>query len=69
MVTIERPINGISLNGTEFLLDDEGEVMTFDNRNYAFTFLRENGYDDFTDDEIEDSFLFNDYKEEENEEV
>tara|TARA_R110000850_G_scaffold261800_1_gene390035 strand:+ start:7030 stop:7662 length:633 start_codon:yes stop_codon:yes gene_type:complete len=57
MINILRAINGIGLNGKEFLLD--GHLpMEFENRAKAKEFLRENGYEDLTDDEMEDSFHF-----------
>jgi hypothetical protein len=30
MITISRPVNGITLNGDEYLLDDTGEAMLFE---------------------------------------
>ena len=57
VVTIGRPVNGISLNGDEFLLDNEDNVMEFENKASAYTFLRENGVD-LTDEEMETSFNF-----------
>ena len=42
---IARPPNGISLNGDEYLLDDEGNVWTFDNRNDALNFIHNNDLD------------------------
>ena len=35
---ISRSINGISLNGQEFLLRPDGEVMTFANKTAALSF-------------------------------
>ena len=40
MVTVSRPINGISLNEHEFLLDEKGEVMKFDSLTAASDFLK-----------------------------
>ncbi len=57
IVTIGRPVNGISLNGDEFLLDDDGNVMEFDSVENAKEFLRANGVD-LTDEEMEESFNF-----------
>lgn len=45
-VIVGRPINGISLNGLEYILDDEGEIRYFDSVDEAKTLLREHGYDD-----------------------
>ncbi|MCE9557590.1 MAG: hypothetical protein K8R88_01425 [Armatimonadetes bacterium] len=44
--TISRPINGITLNGNEFLLDEDGEVIRFATRELAEALLRESGYSD-----------------------
>jgi len=35
---ISRSINGISLNGQEFLLTPEGDVMTFSNKTLAVSY-------------------------------
>ena len=43
---IKRPIDGISLNGDEYLLDDEGNEMIFDTVSQAKAFLIQNGYDE-----------------------
>jgi hypothetical protein len=44
MVKVGRAINGISINGLEYLLCDFcGEVMTFTNEEKAKEFLRVNG--------------------------
>lgn len=50
-VIVGRPINGISLNGLEYILDDEGEIRYFDSVEEAKALLREHGYseDDFDD--------------------
>jgi hypothetical protein len=58
-VTIERPIGGISLNGNEFLLDEDNNPMEFENKQAAFDFLKANGYDGFSDEILENLFIFN----------
>ena len=63
MIAIGRPINGISLNGLEYLLNDDGSYMEFNDSKTAKDFLRENGYGEWSDDEIEDSFMFVDLSE------
>ena len=40
---VGRAIEGISLNGLEYLLDDNGKILTFDSQNTAVTFLLEQG--------------------------
>lgn len=51
-VVIGRPINGIGLNGLEYLLDQDGKRIVFDNVEAATKFLKEhrhseNDIDDF----------------------
>jgi hypothetical protein len=43
MVVIGRPVNGISINGLEWLLDGNGEPMRFANGSEAKQFLFDNG--------------------------
>jgi hypothetical protein len=43
MIIVGRPINGISINGLEWLLDDDGEPMRFSDGNIARQFLLDNG--------------------------
>jgi len=59
MVEVARAIGGISLNGKEWLLDENGNIMQFKNRETAYDFLKMNGFDNFSNDELEDSFIFN----------
>jgi hypothetical protein len=49
MLIVGRPINGISLNPLEYLLDARGYVIAFDSGNQAKRFLKRAG---FTDDDI-----------------
>ena len=42
---IGRPINGISINGLEYLLDDNGELVLFDLPDQAEKFLKEHNID------------------------
>lgn len=49
-VIVGRPINGISLNGLEWLLNDDGTQMVFENSAEADAFLRKNG---FTDEDLD----------------
>ena len=42
---IGRPINGISINGLEYLLDDNNELMMFDLPDQAETFLKKHNID------------------------
>ena len=56
MVAVGRPINGISINGCEWLLDDDGNLKVFTEENIAVQFLKEHG---ISDDELED-YIFSD---------
>ena len=40
---IARPINGITINGREYILDDANRVRKFKNVKAARDFLRDNG--------------------------
>ncbi|MFG1516241.1 hypothetical protein ABMA71_16635, partial [Halobacteriovorax sp. ZH3_bin.1] len=39
---VQRPINGISLNGLETASDENGQILTFHTYNETMTYLREN---------------------------
>ena len=65
MIKIGRPINGISLNGLEYLMTaDNSKEMEFADKEKAKQFLKDNGHKDWTDDELEDSYMFVDTEEE-----
>ncbi len=55
MISVSKPINGITINGDEFLLDENNEVILFPDKATALDWLRDNGVGD---DEIEE-FNFN----------
>jgi hypothetical protein len=44
MIIISRPINGISINGDEYLLGDDGEPMRFETTKDLVMFLFENNF-------------------------
>ena len=46
VTTVSRAINGIGLNGDEWLLDDDGDVITFESEIAAREYLKENGISD-----------------------
>ena len=50
-VLIARPIEGIPLNGNEYVVDDHGYAILFDTEDKAREYLYENG---FSDELIED---------------
>ena len=41
---VGRPINGITINGNEYLLNDDGEVKVFENTREAVVFLYDKGF-------------------------
>jgi hypothetical protein len=43
-IIIGRPINGISINGLEYALDEHGEVKEFADKKEAVHFLKNNGF-------------------------
>lgn len=49
-ISVGRPINGISINGLEYLLDDDGNIRLFSDENEAKDWLTSQG---FTIDEID----------------
>jgi hypothetical protein len=57
-IVIGRPINGISLNGLEYLLDENGDYKLFNSKEEAKAFLNSNFEEPLTDDELEDNFMF-----------
>ncbi len=55
MIFVSRPINGISINGDEVLLDDNNELLLFEDKTAAINWLHERGV---SNEEIE-GFNFN----------
>jgi len=45
MIAVGRAINGISINGLEYILDGDSEVMLFKSVEEAKEFLTEHGAD------------------------
>lgn len=64
-VLIGRPINGISINGNEYVCDAKGRAIVFEDENDARAFLKENGY---TDEDIENNGIVFEAVDEEDEE-
>ncbi len=58
MIKIGRAIERISINGKEWLLDNNDELMTFSSKDLAIKFLKENGYSKLKKEELEDLFFF-----------
>jgi hypothetical protein len=44
-ITVSRSINGISINGDEYLLDEEGELLEFETVEEAVQFFAERNFD------------------------
>ena len=58
-IVIGRPINGIGLNGLEFLMnDDNTDYKLFNDKREAMDFLNTLMEESLTDDQLEDSFMF-----------
>ena len=55
-IVIGRPIEGISLNGLEYALDEHGGYIHFETIDEAKQFLRDNGVED--EDDLEDCFMY-----------
>ena len=58
-VIVGRHINGITINPSEYLLQDDGRLMVFAEKEVAKQFLYDNG---FTNEDIE-YLVFEEYKE------
>ncbi|WP_160310602.1 hypothetical protein [Acinetobacter bereziniae] len=43
-ISVSRPINGISINGLEYLLDDDGNIRLFSDENEAKDWLTCQGF-------------------------
>ena len=56
MFTVARPINGVHINGVEYLLDDDGNPRVFATQELAVLFLQANGFGHMTSAEILDAF-------------
>jgi hypothetical protein len=64
MITIYRYINDISLNGKEYLLDEENQVLKFTNEKQALNFLSDGGVEAKDDEELEDYGIYLEREEE-----
>lgn len=43
MIVIARHINGICLNGFEYVVDENGDIFEFIDKEIAVTFMKEHG--------------------------
>jgi hypothetical protein len=59
MIIIGRPIEGISLNGLEYLMnDDNTDYRFFKDKREAMDFLNSAMLEPLSDEELEDGFMF-----------
>lgn len=58
MIAITRSIEGISINGKEWLLNEDGEVLKFKKETSAINFLKQNGFDELFNVDFYDLFFF-----------
>ncbi len=63
MVQIARAIEGVTINGKEYLLDNNGNIMNFENEENAILFLKENGFSDYSNEDFQNSFFFEEIEE------
>lgn len=54
MIKISRAINGITINGNEYVVDENNMILLFDNVKKAKKYLKENGLKDFRGINFED---------------
>ena len=64
MISIYRYINDISLNGREYLLDEENQILKFTNEKQAFNFLSDGGIEAKDEEELEDYGIYLEREEE-----
>ena len=58
-IVIGRPINGISINGLEYVMnDDNTDYKMFKDKREAMDFLNSMFEEPLTDDQLEDGFMF-----------
>lgn len=59
MILIARPNGETTLNGLEYLMnEDNSDYRFFNDKQEAVNFLRENIEGEVTDEQLEDSFMF-----------
>ena len=58
MIRVDRHINDISLNGREYLIDEDDETLLFSSKDKAFEFLTENGIKVNNEEDLEDYGIF-----------
>jgi len=68
-LSIYRYINNISLNGKEYLLDEENKELKFDNKEQAFNFLSDGGIKAKNEEELEEYGIYFEIKENDDEQI
>ena len=68
-LSIYRYINDISLNGKEYLLDEENKELKFDNKEQAFNFLSDGGIEAKNEEELEEYGIYFEIKENDDEQI
>jgi hypothetical protein len=63
MISVYRYINGISLNGKEYLLDEDNQELIFSNETEAFTYLYDVGVKVANEEELEEEGIYFERKE------
>ena len=63
MISVYRYINGISLNGKEYLLDKNNQKLVFPNETEAFTYLYDVGVKVADEEELENYGIYFERKE------
>jgi len=64
MITIYRYINGISLNGREYVIDEEDQILKFTNEKQALNFLSDAGVEAKDEEELEEYGIYFETEEE-----
>jgi len=64
MITIYRYINGISLNGREYVIDEEDQILKFTNEKQALNFLSDGGVEAKDEEELEEYGIYFETEEE-----
>ena len=60
MLVIGRPINGVWINGLEYVLNDDGSIRMWESHDSAETFLMTHGE---TKESIEENYVIENYDE------
>lgn len=64
MISIYRYINDISLNGREYVIDEEDQILKFTNEKQALNFLSDSGVEAKDEEELEEYGIYFETEEE-----